>query len=68
MNTTIPVYVRQVYGCPKVYAADSEQAQALAALTGCRTLEHRHTQALEALGFTVNVVPDPKGAALPARG
>lgn len=66
--STIQVFTRNVYGKPTVYAADANQAQALAQLTGCKTLEHRHLQGLEALGFTLTQVPDPKGAlSLPGR-
>lgn len=58
--STIPVYVRSVYGVPKVYAMDPEQASYLSALTGCKTLEHRHLCALEGLGYTIEQRPDPK--------
>lgn len=59
MNT-IQVYTRNVYGSLKVYAANPEQAKALAVLTnGAKTLEHRHLQALESLGFLIEQVSDP---------
>jgi len=61
MKTTITVYERSVYGSPKIYAADPNQARALSTLTnGAKTLEHRHLCALEALGFAIVGVSDPK--------
>lgn len=56
----ITVFTRNVYGKPTVYAADAEQARALTLLTNCKTLEHRHLQGLEALGFTLTQIPDPQ--------
>ena len=61
MSPTIRVYSRLVYGQPKVYVLDPVQADALSTLTnGARTLESRHLRALEALGFTIEQVPDPR--------
>lgn len=62
--SSILVYTRNVYGVPKVYAADPSQAAHLSVLTGARTLEHRHLQALEALGHAIEQVPDPKAPVL----
>lgn len=59
MNQTIKVYSRSVYGRTLLYSADVTQAKHLQALTGAKTLEHRHLIALEALGFTIQQVPDP---------
>lgn len=59
MNNVIKVYSRSVYGRTLLYSADLAQAKHLQALTGAKTLEHRHLIALEALGFTIQQVPDP---------
>lgn len=60
MPTVIQVFTRHIYGAPKVYVLNPEQAQAISSLTGCKTLEARHVAALEALGFTFEAVLDPK--------
>lgn len=62
---TIKVYTRYVYGRPLVYAAIPEQAEPLATLTGAKTLESRHITALQRLGFTVELVPDPASVIAP---
>lgn len=65
-NTTVSVFTRSVYGRTLVYPANPEHAKALASLTGTKTLEHRHLQGLEALGFTIAQVPDPAAWLSPA--
>lgn len=66
MQNTISIFTRSVYGRTLVYPANPEQAKALALLTGTKTLEHRHLQGLEALGFTISQVPDPAGWLAPS--
>lgn len=63
---TLSVYVRNVYGNECIYAADAEQARILRALTSSKTLLPSHVEALTALGFTFQQVPDPKAPKLGA--
>lgn len=59
METIIQVQVRSVYGNDAVYPV-CEQAKRLAALIGTKTFTHRALQQIEALGFTINEVTQPK--------
>ena len=60
MDKTIKIYTRSVYGAPRVYILDEKQAANVSALTGSKTLEQRHIDALTAMGFTLVPVLDPK--------
>lgn len=55
----IQVYIRFVYGKQMTYVADPSQARLISALTGAKTLEHRHLIALEGLGHIIEQVSDP---------
>lgn len=52
----IPYYSRSVYGQTRLYVAEIESAQRIARLTGQRTIEPAHLDALTALGLTFNEV------------
>lgn len=64
MKTTsskeVRIEARAVYGCVNLYVV-SEHAEAVRALTGKKTVSHSDMQALEALGFTLLVVPSVSG-------
>lgn len=62
----IQVYIRNTYGNLLVYIADTEQAATVRKLTGSKTLTVEHTEALTALGFTFEQVPDPRAPKLGA--
>ncbi len=52
------VFVRNVYGCPKVYPA-GQVAQQFADLLQVKTFSHRQLQQIEAMGYVVAQVADP---------
>ena len=58
-NNQIPVFIRSAYGEERVYAADSQHANALKYLTNCKTLPPMHLAGLEKLGFESVPVVDP---------
>lgn len=60
MSEKIQVFVRQVYGRQVIYPSCAK-ALLFATLIGARSLEHRHLQAIEALGYQIEQIPDPKG-------
>ena len=55
MNTIIEIRVKDVYGVPTVYPANSV-AVGLAMIAGTKTLTHRTLQLAEQLGFTIKQV------------
>ena len=56
----IKTFVRMVYGEPRRYVLDPEQAKHLERLTGTKTITPTHYKALQALGFVITGVADPK--------
>lgn len=56
---TISVYFRCAYGVTRLYVYEPAMASALSTLTGSKTLEQRHVDALKALGFTLAIAVDP---------
>ena len=62
--TEIKTFVRIVYGEPRRYVLDPEQAKHLERLTGTKTITSRHMLALQALGLSFSEVLDPKHADL----
>lgn len=60
---TIEVFVRSVYGVPKVYPA-SEAAELIAEIAGTKTLDHKTLALAERLGFEIKQVADPKAVKL----
>ncbi len=67
MNQTILFYVRETYGTPRRYVCDQTQAQAIALLTGDKTLSDAHVTGLRALGFTLTETLRPVAQNLNAR-
>lgn len=59
MDETIEYYIKDVWGNKRSYIADKETAENISLLTGQKTLDARHFQALEALGFTFKQVLAP---------
>lgn len=57
--TTVKVFYRPVYGNPTIYPAD-EFAALFCKLTGRKTLRTEDLEIVAALGFAVEVVPDPR--------
>jgi hypothetical protein len=60
-KTTIPLYERNNYGTTALYAT-GPLADAIADLTGRKTLTLRDMNALRKLGFEFDLQQDPKGA------
>lgn len=58
MRPIIRYYVRHIYGVPRIYLADTEQAKAIATLTRRKTVEEVDLKALETLGFVLVEVLD----------
>lgn len=55
----IRCYEKNVYGRVLIYVSDQKQARMLAALTGKNTLDYRDIEALETLGFTIDLIKIP---------
>lgn len=58
--SVISIYQRSAFGVLRYYVADSAQADLVATLTGQASLSFAQVKALQALGFTVAGVPDPR--------
>lgn len=56
----ISIYTREICGVRRIYVADETLAKHITQLTGAKTLEHRHIDAMESLGFTFEQVLPPK--------
>ncbi len=50
---------KNVYGRLLIYVQDEHQARMLAALTNKTTLDYRDLEALQNLGFTINLIKLP---------
>lgn len=56
----IKCHERNVYGRVLIYVDDPKQAKMLAALTGKNTLDYRDIEALETLGFAIDLTELPR--------
>lgn len=56
---TIKYYITKVYGVEHIYIADEKTAEYMRALTGQKTVNTRHIEALRALGFEFERVEAP---------
>mgnify|MGYP001577056593 CR=1 len=60
---TVPIFTRYEYGHARVFVNDPAQAAFFLAFTKRNTLTPDAVKALQALGVTFQVVPDPKAQA-----
>ena len=58
-SKTVQVYIKTHYGIKHYYLVDDKQAEALETLTKKKTIDRYDFRALEALGFTIELVMDP---------
>jgi hypothetical protein len=56
----INYYIKNVYGLERIYISDPDVAIAIQKLTNQKTIDSRHIEALENLGFTFEQVLPPK--------
>lgn len=57
---TIQYYTKNVYGLERIYISDPEIAKNIRVLTGQKTIDTQHIQALIELGFEFEQVLPPK--------
>ena len=58
-KTLIEVYIDVKHGSKYTYVKDEKQREAIQTLTGKKTVDRWDFRALEALGFTIELVMDP---------
>ena len=58
-SKTVQVYIKRHYNIDYYYVVDDKQAEALETLTKKKTIDRYDFRALEALGFTIELVMDP---------
>jgi len=58
-SQTVQVYIKTSYGIDHYYVVNDKQAEAIETLTKKKTIDRWDFRALEALGFTIELVMDP---------
>ena len=59
---TVQVYIKTAYGIDHYYVKDDKQSEAIQTLTKKKTVDRWDFRALEALGFSIELVMDPSNS------